>query len=191
VLRPAGRRLCERHSACRKSLRNARSGAPAAPLDFGRKRDLHIANAVAVADAGPADVCLKTRRLTDERTLLVSKPHFVLERIELAPGSAIRLDVDRETWVLVVSGSACAASFDIATGDAVFAQSDNVDIHAGLEGMASLVAYTGIGGLIPHLPQSIAQPSVVDATPLEGNQMTSPSFAKKAAQVHRPGGATL
>jgi hypothetical protein len=176
--------------ACRKSLRNARSGAPAASLDFGRKRDLHIANAVAVVDAGPADVCLKTRRLTDERTLLVSNPHFVLERIELPPGSAIRLDADRETWVLVVSGSARAASFDIATGDAVFAQSDNVDIHAGPEGMASLVAYTGVGGPVPHLLQRTAQPSVVDAEPLEGNQMPTSHLRTKADPVHGLAGAT-
>jgi mannose-6-phosphate isomerase len=64
-----------------------RSDATFRMFDFGRKRDLHIAKAVAVADAGPADAGVKTRRLTDERTLLVSNPHFVLERIELAPGA--------------------------------------------------------------------------------------------------------
>jgi mannose-6-phosphate isomerase len=49
-----------------------RSDATFRMFDFGRKRDLHIANAIAAANAGPADVGLKARRLTDERTLLVS-----------------------------------------------------------------------------------------------------------------------
>ena len=110
-------------------------------------------DAIAVADAGPADVDLKPKRLTDERTLLVSNPHFVFERIELAPGSACRLEAERETWLLVVSGSARAGSFDVATGDAVFAQSDRVDIQAGADGMAGLVAYTGVGGPVPNLLQ--------------------------------------
>ena len=38
-----------------------------------------------------------------------------------------------------------AGSFDVATADAIFAQSDRVDIHAGTTGMVGLVAYTGIG----------------------------------------------
>ena len=50
---------------------------------------------------------------------------------------------ERETWLLVLSGDGRAGSFDVATGDAVFAQSDRVDIHAGPTGMVGLVAYTG------------------------------------------------
>jgi mannose-6-phosphate isomerase len=130
-----------------------RSDATFRMFDFGRKRELHIADALAVADAGPADGGVKPKRLTDERALLVSNPHFVLERITLAPGSATRLEADRETWLLAVSGSARASRFDLATGDAVLAQSDSVDIHAGPEGMTGLVAYTGAGGPVPRLLQ--------------------------------------
>jgi mannose-6-phosphate isomerase len=167
-----------------------RSDATFRMFDFGRKRDLHIANAVAVADAGPADVGLKTKVLTDERTLLVSNPHFVLERIELAPGSAVRLEADRETWLLVVSGSARAGRFDIATGDAVFAQSDSVDIWAGAPGMVSLVAYTGVGGPVPRLLQHTAQPSVADAASLQGRQMPTSLLHTKAGPAHGLAGAT-
>ena len=67
-----------------------RSDATFRMFDFGRKRDLQVARAVAVADAGPADVGLKPKRLTDEQTLLASNPHFAFERIVLAPGSASR-----------------------------------------------------------------------------------------------------
>jgi mannose-6-phosphate isomerase len=167
-----------------------RSDATFRMFDFGRKRDLHIADAVAVADAGPADGSVKPKRLTDERTLLVSNPHFVLERIELAPGAAIRLEADRETWLLVISGSARAGRFDIAAGDAVFAQSDSVDIRAGAQGMASLVAYTGVGGPVPHLLQGPAQPSGADAAPLEGRQVPTSLLHTTAAPEHGIAGAT-
>jgi mannose-6-phosphate isomerase len=167
-----------------------RSDATFRMFDFGRKRDLHIADAVAVADAGPANGSVKPKRLTDERTLLVSNPHFVLERIELPPGSAIRLDADRETWLLVVSGSGRAGRFDVATGDAVFAQSDNVDIRPGAQGMASLVAYTGIGGPVPRLLQGPAPLSVADAAPLEGRQAPTSHLHTKADPEHGLAGAT-
>jgi mannose-6-phosphate isomerase len=167
-----------------------RSDATFRMFDFGRKRDLHIANAVAVANAGPANDGLGTRRLTDERTLLVSNPHFVLERIELAPGSAVRLEAHRETWLLVVSGSARVGKLDVATGDAVFAQSDSVDLHAGPEGMASLVAYTGAGGPVPHLLQRTAQPSVADGAPPEGGQVPTSFLHTKAVPVRGLAGAT-
>jgi mannose-6-phosphate isomerase len=167
-----------------------RSDATFRMFDFGRKRDLHIADAVAVADAGPAEGSVKSKRLTDERTLLVSNPYFVFERIELAPGSAIRLEADRETWLLVVSGSARAGRFDIATGDAVFAQSDIVDIHAGAQGLASLVAYTGVGGAVPRLLQNTAQPSVADAASPQGRQMLTSLLHTKADPAHGLAGAT-
>ena len=48
-----------------------------------------------------------------------------------------------ETWLLIVSGNARADSFDVTTGDAVFAQSDHVNLRAGTDGLAGLVAYTG------------------------------------------------
>ena len=131
-----------------------RSDATFRLFDYGRKRELHIESAVAVADAGPANSSVQKRRLTDERTLLVSNSHFVFERIELAPNSAWCLEAERETWLLVLSGGARVGSFDVATGDAIFAQSDRVDIRAGTIGMVGLVAYTG-GNPVPHLLQRL------------------------------------
>ncbi|MFZ1103542.1 MAG: class I mannose-6-phosphate isomerase [Hyphomicrobiaceae bacterium] len=159
-------------------------------FDFGRARELHIADAVAVADAGPADADPKPRRLTDERVLLASNPHFVLERIELAPGSTNRLEAERETWLLVVSGSARAATLDVATGDAVFAQSDSIDMFAGPEGMAGLVAYTGAGGPVPHLLQRPAPASAADAAQLQGRQVPTSHLHTNAAPAHGLAGAT-
>ena len=106
-------------------------------------------NAIAVADAGPAGIHVAPSRLTDARTLLTSNSHFTFEKIDLAPNSDWSLEAKRETWLLVVNGSARAGSFDLATGDAIFVQSDNVNIRAGSTGLAGLVAYTG--GVVPEL----------------------------------------
>jgi mannose-6-phosphate isomerase len=120
-----------------------RSDATFRLFDYGRGRELHIDNALAVAIAGPADFRVTPTRLTDTRTLLVSNSHFTFERIDLAPNSAWSLEAEHETWLLAVRGSAHAGSFDVTTGDAIFAQSDRVKIIAGSNGFAGLIAYTG------------------------------------------------
>lgn len=126
-----------------------RSDATFRLFDHGRGRELHVENALAVANAGPADFRITPTRLTDARTLLVSNSHFTFERINLAPNSIWCLEAELETWLLVVSGSARAGSFDVTIGDAIFAQSDHVNIRAGRNGLAGLVAYTG--RLVPQL----------------------------------------
>jgi mannose-6-phosphate isomerase len=112
-------------------------------FDHGRGRELHIEDALAVANAGPAEFPVTPTRLTDARTLLVSNSYFTFERIDLTPNSTWRLEAEQETWLLVVSGTARAASLDVTTGDAIFAQADQVTIHAGRNGLIGLVAYTG------------------------------------------------
>ncbi len=129
--------------------------------DSGRQRELHIESAIVVADAGPADLQVLPDQLTAERRLLVSSPHFVFERIDLPANSRWYLQAERETWLLVLSGSASAGSFDVAKGDALFAQSDRVDIHVGAVGIAGLVAYTG-SGPVPRLLQRLTQAGSID-----------------------------
>ncbi len=140
-----------------------RSDATFRMFDFGRNRELHAENAIMVADAGPAKSPVQKRRLTNERVLLVSDSHFVFERIDLTPNSTWCLEADRETWLLVVGGDARIGSFDVALGEAIFAQSDRVNICAGGTGMVGLVAYTG-GNSVPHLLQRVMQPGAIDAS---------------------------
>jgi mannose-6-phosphate isomerase len=118
-------------------------------FDHGRQRELHIESAMAVANSGPTEAEAQPNRLTSERTILVSNQHFVFEKINLPPNSAWCLGVEQETWFLVIKGSARAGPIDVATGDAIFAQSDHVNIHAGPTGLAGLVAYTS--GPVPEL----------------------------------------
>jgi mannose-6-phosphate isomerase len=138
-----------------------RSDATFRLFDHGSQRTLHIESAIAVANVGPADFQVRPEQLTAERTLLVSNPHFVFERIDVAPDSAWCLDAERETWLLVLSGGAVAGSFDLATGDALFAQSDRVEIVAGPTGMVGLAAYTG-GSPVSHLLQRVGQLGAID-----------------------------
>jgi mannose-6-phosphate isomerase len=137
-----------------------RSDATFRLFDYDRKRELHIENAIVVANTGPADFQVQPNQFTAERRLFVSGPHFVFERIDLAPNSYWCLEAERETWLLVLSGSAIAGSFDVATGDALFAQSDRVAIHAGATGMVGLAGYTGSSPL-PHLLQRLTQPDSI------------------------------
>jgi hypothetical protein len=67
-------------------------------------------------------------------------------------------EAEQKTWLLVVNGSARAGSFDVAKGDAVFLQSDRVNMHAGTIGLVGLVAYTGVDGVAPDLLRRLGQP---------------------------------
>jgi mannose-6-phosphate isomerase len=136
-----------------------RSDATFRLFDHGRGRELHIDNAIAVAHAGPADIRVTPSRLTESRTLLASNDYFSFEKIDLAPNSVWDLEAQRETWLLVVSGSARTDSFEVAMGDAVFAQSDRINIRAGSAGLSGLLAYTG--GLIPELLQCVDMESTL------------------------------
>jgi mannose-6-phosphate isomerase len=147
-----------------------RSDATFRLFDYGRKRELHIENAIVVANTGPADFQVQPNQLTAERRLLVSSPHFVFERIDLAPNSYWSLEAERETWLLVLSGSAIAGSFDVAAGDALFAQSDRVAILTGATGMVGLAAYAG-GGPLPHLLQRLTQAGSIQSGSIQSGSI--------------------
>jgi mannose-6-phosphate isomerase len=151
-------------------------------FDHGRQRELHIERAIEVADAGPADFRVIPNLLTDSRTLLASNAHFVFERFDLAPNSAWSLKAERETWLLVLSGDGRVGLIDAATGDAIFAQADCVDICAGAAGMVALAAYTG-GGPEPQLLRPIGQRNAVVA-PRPGAEL--PAAQEKAALTSDP-----
>lgn len=120
-------------------------------LDPGRDRGLHIDRAIAVARAELAPEQSRPHRLDDERTLLVSNSHFVLERLDL-PGYCERsLQADHETWLLVVGGHGRAASFEVGLGSGLFTCADQVALSAGAEGMAIIVAYAGGVHPAPYL----------------------------------------
>jgi len=130
-----------------------RSDATFRLFDHGRSRALHIDDALAVSVRTPPDLQLPPERLSAERTLLAANRHFVLERLTLSSGSAWCLMAERETWLIVLDGSAQAGSNGLVVGDGIFAQCDQVDLTAGRTGLECLVAYTGAGGPVQALLQ--------------------------------------
>ncbi len=155
-------------------------------FDYGRQRELHVEEAVAAASVVPIEFQTRSNQLTAERQLLVSNSHFVFERIDLAPHSSWCMEAERETWFLVLGGSAVAGSFDVATGDVLFAQSDQIDVQSGAAGIAGLVAYTG-GGPVPRLLRRIAAPGLIEAG--RAGKIPTPTSGIRTKAAHDVGGA--
>jgi mannose-6-phosphate isomerase len=112
-------------------------------FDYGRERELHIDNAVAVAVAGPCELQSPPERLSATRTALAVNPHFVLEQIDLAPGWVWTLDAPRETWVLTIEGHAQLGLTGLSPGQAAILQADHAEIETGADGLKALLAYPG------------------------------------------------
>lgn len=110
-------------------------------FDYGRKRELHVDNAVAAAEPGPATAHPVPHKLTDARSLLVADPHFVLERWNLPPHSNWDIHAEHETWIYAMRGEARIGSFDVATAGAVFAEDEHASIKVGESGLRALAAY--------------------------------------------------
>ena len=145
-------------------------------FDHGRDRELHIESALAVARTAPPDPQLPSRRLDHGRTLLASNSHFVFERLELEPDSHWRLDASRETWILILRGSALVSDDDVVQGEVVFAESERVDFRAGNAGVVCLVAYTGRGGPIPLLLQRVGEQKAAASRVRNDRASTAPSI---------------
>jgi mannose-6-phosphate isomerase len=122
--------------------------------DYGRQRELHEDNAVAVSDAGPVQLGSSPRRLTAERTALIANPHFILERVDLAANSNWALEADRETWILVTEGQARIGVTNATVGDAIFIEADRAGIEVGPDGLSGLIAYPGPDPLMSLLQGS-------------------------------------
>ena len=145
-----------------------RSDATFRLFDYGRQRELHEENAVAVSQAGPPQIQQDQRRLTATRTALITSRHFILERIELHAKSRWMLNADRETWIVLIEGCARIGSISASVGDAVFAQAERAEIEVGSGGMSCLIAYPGPNPLAALLQEA-------------GEQMTDPAGSSVAS----------
>jgi mannose-6-phosphate isomerase len=133
-------------------------------FDYGRGRELHIENAVAVATAGPHQTQSPPQQLNDARMVLTVNSYFALEQIDLAPGSVWRLDAPKESWLLAIEGHAQLGLTRLALGEAVFLQADHAEIEAGADGLKALLAYPG-----PNV-----NPDALTARSVAGTPQTSP-----------------
>ena len=130
-------------------------------FDYGRARELHIDNGVAVANAWPLRSPPDPTRLTVERTVLVASQHFVLERIDLPKGSSWALLAEAETWVLALDGHAAIGLAAVSMGQAIFAAGGRTSIEVGDNGLTALIAYPAtvpIGSLLQRLSEHSTRP---------------------------------
>ena len=148
-------------------------------FDYGRQRELHEDDGVAVANAWPLRSRHHPTRLTAERTVLVASRYFVLERVELPESSSWALLADPETWILVLDGHAAIGLTAVSAGQAVFAAGGRSSIEVGANGMTALVAYPATAP-IASLLQRLGEPSSdpVPQTALAVSQLASPAEAR-------------
>ena len=110
-------------------------------FDFGRHRELHEDNGVAVAHPWPLRAPRDPIRLTTARTVLIASRHFVLERVELTEGSSWALLAGPETWILTLGGHAAIGLSAASIGQAIFVGGGRASIEVGAGGLSALIAY--------------------------------------------------
>jgi mannose-6-phosphate isomerase len=136
-----------------------RSDATFRLFDYGRQRELHEDNGVAVANAWPLRCRHHPTRLTAERTVLVASRYFVLERLELPESSTWALAAEPETWILILDGHAAIGLAAASIGQAIFVGGGRTSIEVGSNGLTALVAYPAIAP-IGCLLQRLGEPSI-------------------------------
>jgi mannose-6-phosphate isomerase len=140
-----------------------RSDATFRLFDYGRQRDLHEDNAVAVSDAGPALNQCDPTCLGGARTVLIASQYFVLERIDLPASSSWALLADPETWILVLDGHAAVGLVAASAGQAIFVGGDRTSIEVGATGLSGLIAYPGPNPIEALLQNLGKRPAKFDA----------------------------
>ena len=138
-----------------------RSDATFRLFDFGRQRELHEDNGVAVAHPWPLRTLSHQAPLTTNRTVLVASKHFVLERVELPPASSWALLAEPETWILVLDGHAAIGLTAASIGRAIFIAGGRTSIEVGDNGLSALIAYPAscpIDSLLQRLGEQPGKP---------------------------------
>jgi mannose-6-phosphate isomerase len=154
-------------------------------FDHGRRREIHVDNAVAAANAGPAECQSIPSRLSDARSVLVASPHFILEHIDLPPNSTWKLDAEQETWVLVIEGHVQVGPTNACVGDAIFVEADRTNLKVGTRGLKGLLAYPGPKPNLHLLRQLDQQDAEFEIRPFALS--ASPSQAAAGASWRPPG----
>jgi len=103
--------------------------------DYGRPRELHLEDGVAVSNPGPYAAPFEPYRLTSNREILAAGRKFVLERWTGKLSGTLRASPDRQVWVVAISSSGRLAeeSLDaggvwIAEGDATIETAEHADL---------------------------------------------------------------
>jgi mannose-6-phosphate isomerase len=148
-------------------------------FDYGRQRELHEDNGVAVAHPWPLRTPGNPTSLTTNRTVLVASKHFVLERVELPEGSSWALLAEPETWMLVLDGHAAIGLTAASIGEVVFIGGGRASIEVGSDGLSALIAYPA-SRAVDSLLQRLGEQSGKPANPVPSSvpQFAGPAEAR-------------
>jgi mannose-6-phosphate isomerase len=156
-----------------------RSDATFRLFDYGRQRELHEDNGVAVAHPWPLRTSGNPTPLTTNRTILVASKHFVLERVELPEGSSWALLAEPETWLLALDGHAAIGLAAASIGQAIFIGGGRTSIEVGANGLSALIAYPA-SRAVDSLLQRLGEQSGKPANPVPSSvpQFAGPAEAR-------------
>ena len=108
--------------------------------DYGSDRELHLDDGVAVAHLDPYVPIVSPGRVSDDRTILVEGPRFVLERW---PGGEqrVKLPEGKTGWLVPIRGEGVVAGVAWRAGECVTVTGEE-DVRASADADV-LFAYTG------------------------------------------------
>ncbi len=110
--------------------------------DYGRPRELHLEDGIAVSDPQPYVPYPSPGRIADDRTILVDGPKFVLERLT-GGARAITLPDGVTAWLIPVAGKGTVDGAAFAAGECLaLTGAVQLDADAGAD---LLLAYPGEG----------------------------------------------
>src|SRR3546814_8269772 len=85
--------------------------------DYGRPRELHLEDGIAVADPVPYVVPYVPQHLGGGRTILCDGPKFVLERLQTGGSGALLPTRDRPLWLVPLCGEGTLGGEAMAAGE--------------------------------------------------------------------------
>jgi mannose-6-phosphate isomerase len=111
--------------------------------DYGRPRELHLDEAIAIAHRRPFKAALEPYTLTDGRQILADGPGFVLERWRRGGGGLLEVTPGRPVWLVMIAGGGHVDGQTLRPGGAWLVDST---VELSLDASADLlVAYPGKG----------------------------------------------
>ena len=111
--------------------------------DYGRPRELHLDEAMAVSYPRPYVAQAEPHVLSDGREIVADGPAFVLERWQGAASGALQAGGGRPVWLVPIEGRGTVAGEPLEAGTAWLAEGE-VDLRIE-SGSDLLVAYPGAG----------------------------------------------
>jgi mannose-6-phosphate isomerase len=114
-------------------------------FDYGRPRELHLEEGLAVAELGPAPAAPAPRRIDAMREVLLVNPLFAIERWRIPPRTEFVLGEAGELWLVVLEGSLEVQSARFIAGEVALHISDGDVALTGEAAASLLVAYPGAG----------------------------------------------